>query len=241
MTYEKAKELFASYDLSLTNVQYEKFIQYKDLLITWNEKINLTNIVEDEDVWIKHFLDSCSIYKYINEYKECVSNDIKLIDIGTGAGFPGIPIKILDENIYLSLLDSLNKRITFLKDLCSQLSLNDIEFIHGRSEDFGQNVKYREKFDIVVSRAVANLATLSEYCIPFLKKNGIFICMKSNSIEDEIENAKEAIKVLGAEITSINEFDLCGNGRSIIIIKKIKNTPMMYPRSAGIPSKKPII
>ncbi len=236
MLYDEAKKLFYEIDIDLSKEQFEKFDIYKKMLIDWNDRINLTAITEDYDVWLKHFVDSSTIYKYIKE------ND-KVIDVGTGAGFPTVPIKILNNNIGLTLLDSLNKRITFLKNICDELRLKDVEFIHGRAEDFGNNKLYREKYDVVTARAVSNLSTLAEFCIPFLKVGGIFICMKAGNVDDEIKESYKALDVLGAKIDSIEELKLPNSEitRKIIIIKKEKSTPPLYPRKAGIPEKKPII
>ena len=205
------------------------------MLIDWNSKINLTAITNEDDVWLKHFVDSCTINKYI-------PSNSKIIDVGTGAGFPGVPLKIVRDDISLTLLDSLNKRISFLKELTNELQLDKVEFIHGRAEDIAQDKNYREQFDIATARAVANLSTLSEYCLPFVKVGGYFICMKAGNVQDEIEEAKNAIDKLGGTIEKIDSFTLPNSDieRTIILIKKIKNTPKTYPRKAGTPSKNPI-
>ena len=221
--------------IDLTEKQVIDFYEYMNLLLEWNEKINLTAITEMDDVILKHFIDSITILKNLKE------ND-SIIDVGTGAGFPGIPVAIMNSNINITLLDSLNKRIMFLDEVCKKLELKNIKTIHGRAEDFGQDNKTREKYDIAVSRAVANLATLSEYLLPFVKVGGICICMKGPDAEKEIEDAKFAIKELGGKIEKIDNFILPDSDieRNIIIIRKIKGTPKKYPRKAGTPSKTPL-
>jgi 16S rRNA (guanine527-N7)-methyltransferase len=223
-------------NIQLNDNQAEKLYKFKNILIEWNEKMNLTSITEDEEVIIKHFVDSLTIEKYINK-------DMYLVDVGTGAGFPAIPIKIVRDDIKIILLDSLNKRITFLNNVIEELDLKNIETIHSRAEEFGRNSKYREKFDIVTSRAVANLATLSEYTIPLVKKDGKCIYMKGSNIEEELSNSKKAIKTLGAKIENIEELELPNNSgkRNIVILNKVNNTPNKYPRKAGIPAKQPLI
>lgn len=230
--YDLAKEI----DIILSDDQIDKLYSYMNLLIEWNKKINLTAIIEPKDIIMKHFIDSFTISKHIKK-------NVRLVDVGTGAGFPGIPLKIIREDIEVVLLDSINKRINFLKEVIDIVKLNKIEAIHSRVEEFGQNKIYRESFDIATSRAVANLATLSEYMIPLVKIGGSSICMKANNISDEIENSKSAIEVLGGSIKKIEEFMLPNTDikRSVVIIKKIKNTSKIYPRKPGTPSKEPII
>ena len=222
-------------NIQVQNEQIEQLYNYMNLLIEWNEKINLTAITEPSEIILKHFVDSLTISKYINKNE-------KIADIGTGAGFPGIPLKILNPDNDIVLIDSLNKRINFLNEVIKELGLEKIETIHGRAEELGQNIKYREKYDIAASRAVANLSTLSEYLLPFIKKSGYCICMKSANIEEEINNAKSAINILGGSIEKVEKFNLPGSeiGRSIIKINKDKNTPKKYPRKAGMPSKNPL-
>ena len=217
----------------LNDKQIEKFKTYFDLLIEWNNKINLTSIVEENEVITKHFADSLSILKYIK-------NNSKIIDVGTGAGFPGIPLKISNNTLEITLLDSLNKRINFLNLIIEKLNLENIETIHGRAEDFGHDIKHREKYDYAVCRAVAKLNVLAEYMLPYLKVGGTFICMKGPNIEEEIEIAQKALKILCGKIEKIESFELEGNQRNIIIIKKEKNTPKNFPRKSGVPSKQPI-
>ena len=239
MELEEFTKIFNNYleklNLTLTEEQIEKFYNYMNLLIEWNKKINLTAIVEPKDIILKHFIDSLTIEKYIKKGET-------IIDVGTGAGFPGIPLKIAREDLKITLADSLNKRINFLNEVINKLDLKNIETIHIRAEELGKNKKYREKFDIATSRAVANMSTLSEYLIPFVKVNGRCICMKSSDIDTELENAKKAINIIGCEIESKDKFNLPNSdlGRSVIILRKVKNTPSKFPRKAGTPAKEPI-
>ena len=228
---EKSK--FINIDFSVE--QLEKFYRYMELLIEWNEKINLTAIIEPEEIILKHFIDSLTIYKDLKNAKS-------FVDVGTGAGFPGIPIAILNNALKVTLVDSLNKRLIFLQEVIKELNLNNVELVHARAEEFGQNKKYREKFDIATSRAVANLATLSEYLIPLVKINGKCLCMKASDVNEEISQSQKAIELLGGKITNVEEFNLPQSdiGRTIIIIDKIKITPNKFPRKAGTPSKEPI-
>ena len=223
--------------IKLSNEQVEQFIKYYELLVEWNSFMNLTGITDYEEVVIKHFVDSLSLVKAAN-----LNNDISLIDIGTGAGFPGLPLKIAFPNLKVTLLDSLNKRIKFLNEVIDQLGLNDIDTIHGRAEDFAKPDKLREKYDLCVSRAVANLSTLSEYCLPFVKLDGSFISYKSEKLSEELDSAKKAIFVLGGKFENQIDFTL-DNGdiyRNLVIIKKIQKTPKQYPRKAGTATKTPI-
>lgn len=219
------KDLSNQINIELTEDQINEFEKYQELLLEWNEKINLTAITEENDIIIKHFVDSLTISKYFKD------ND-KIIDVGTGAGFPGIPLKIANKSLRVTLLDSLNKRILYLNDIIEKLKLSDIETIHGRAEELSRNPKYREQYDVVTARAVANLKTLSEYCIPFVKINGYFVCMKGSNIEEELELAKEHIGMLGGKIEKIEEITLPNTDmkRNIILIKKIKNTDKKFPR-----------
>ena len=232
---KKMQEIAKEINIELSVEQLWKFYRYMELLIEWNEKINLTAITDPEEIILKHFIDSLTIYKDIE-------NNSKIVDVGTGAGFPGIPLSIIDSTLKVTLVDSLNKRLIFLGEVIKELKLENVETVHARAEEFGQNKKYRESFDIATSRAVANLSTLSEYLIPIVKINGKCICMKASEAKQEIEDAKNAINVLGGTIKNIEEFNLPKSdiGRTIITIKKEKNTPNKYPRKAGTPSKEPI-
>lgn len=221
--------------LEFDEEKYNKFIKYKDILKFWNNKINLTTIVEDEDIIKKHFIDCIEIFKF-SPLKD-ISN---VIDIGTGAGFPGIPMKIVNPKIKVVLLDSLNKRINFLNQVISHIELNDIKCIHGRAEDFSKDTEYREKFDAAVSRAVANLTVLSEFCIPYIKLDGYFVAMKGPSVENEIKESRKAVSILGGKIEDIVKIENDDFNHNLVVIKKIKRTPNMYPRKAGIVSKKPL-
>lgn len=238
--FEKDLEVF---DLILEEEKKEKLIKYYELLVEWNEKINLTAITEFDEVLKKHFLDSLSFVKVLDLLGKRKSlNDWKMIDVGTGAGFPGIPLKILYDEAEITLLDSLNKRIHFLDETIHVLDLKKITTVHGRAEDLAKPGQLREKFDFCVSRAVANLSVLSEYCIPFVKKGGYFVAYKSDKTEEEMKNAKKAIAILGGEIADCMEFLLPGTDmkRTLIVIKKVKNTNIRYPRKAGMPTKNPL-
>lgn len=238
MEIDKFKELMCLYgkriNIMFNDEQLNKFYNYMNLLLEWNEKINLTAIIEPEEIILKHFIDSLTINKYIEKNKY-------IADVGTGAGFPGIPLKIYRPDLKVTLVDSLNKRINFLDEVISKLKLDNINTIHSRIEDFGRS-KYREKFDYVTARAVANLCVLSEYLIPISNVNGKCICMKGNNIEEELVNSKNAIKILGGKIDIIDKFKLPDSDieRNIIIINKIKNTQSKYPRKAGVPAKEPL-
>lgn len=230
------KEGSEDFDLKLIDEQVNKFSLYADLLLEWNKKINLTAITNPEDIVIKHFLDSLSIAHLIPDKART------LIDVGTGAGFPGIPLKIINEHLRVTLLDSLDKRIKFLDEVCNSLALKDIVSVHGRAEDFGINKKYREQFDVVTARAVANLSVLLEYCLPFVKIGGLFIAMKGPDAVEEIKEAQKALDILGGEIDEVKSFNLPRNDneRCVIIIKKSRQTPTNYPRKSGKPTKQPI-
>ena len=229
-------------DLEELNIKLEKrqlcqFLQYYELLVEWNSFMNLTAITDYDEVIKKHFVDSLSLIIAID-----LSKEISVIDIGTGAGFPGIPLKIAFPNLKITLLDSLNKRIKFLNEVINILELKDIKTIHGRAEDFAKEKNYRQSYDLCVSRAVANLSTLSEYCLPYVKTGGKFISYKSEKITDEMNAAKNAIKILGGNISGQVEFILPNSDiyRNLFMIDKIKDTPMKYPRKAGLPSKEPL-
>ena len=224
-------------NISLDKRQMCQFLQYYELLLEWNSFMNLTAITDYDEVIKKHFIDSLSLIKAID-----LSDEIKVIDIGTGAGFPGIPLKIAFPNLKVTLLDSLNKRIKFLNEVIDKLELKDIIAIHGRAEDFAKDKNYRQSYDLCVSRAVANLSTLSEYCLPYVKTGGKFISYKSEKITDEMNAAKNAIKILGGNISNQVEFILPDSDiyRNLFIIDKIKDTPIKYPRKAGLPTKEPL-
>ena len=224
-------------DLFFNDDQLNMFETYYEMLIDWNKKINLTSITEYEDVILKHFVDSVLICKYFN-----LDKDIHIIDVGTGAGFPGIPIKILNPECNIVLLDSLNKRINFLNAVKDELCLKNIELIHGRAEDISRETNYRGRFDLAVSRAVANLSTLSEYCIPFLKPGGKFISYKSDKSDDEIKKSGNALRHLNSVLTSIEEICIPDTDitRRLIIITNEKPVSNKYPRKAGIPAKDPL-
>ena len=239
MEFEEFKREFEKYlakmNISLLKEQYGQFYAYMELLIEWNEKMNLTAITDPKEIILKHFVDSLTIAKYVKE-------DKSIIDMGTGAGFPGIPIKIYRKDVKVVLADSLNKRIKFLDEVIDKLKLENVETIHCRAEELGKNKQYREKFDYATSRAVANLSTLSEYLMPFVKLNGKCIFMKTIEVEEELEKAKKAIKTLGGKIEKVDKFEIPESdlGRSIIIVKKEKITPNKFPRKLGTPAKEPL-
>ncbi len=230
---QKLKEI----DIVLNEYQVEQFMKYYDMLIEKNKVMNLTAITDPEEVIDKHFIDSLAIHKFINW-----KTDGRVIDIGTGAGFPGIPLKIAFPDISIVLLDSLNKRIKFLNEVVDELGLENIECIHGRSEDIARKIEYREKFDYCVSRAVANLSSLSELCIPFVKVGGYFVSYKAGNSKEEIENAQNAVNKLGGKVEKLTEFSLPGTelDRVFVEIRKVKTTSNKYPRKAGTPTKEPL-
>ena len=223
--------------IALTDKQKQQFDKFYELLVEWNKVMNLTGITEYEEVNEKHFVDSLSIVKAIN-----MENVKSVIDVGTGAGFPGIPLKIAFPHLKVVLLDSLNKRINFLNTVIAELGLTDIKTIHGRAEDYAKQTEYREKFDLCVSRAVANLSTLSEYCLPYVSVDGMFIPYKSGEIDEELGNSKKAVKILGGKIENVVKFQLPGTeiGRSFVKVRKIANTNKKYPRKVGLPAKEPL-
>ena len=232
---EKLKENAELINVKISEDELDKLYKYKNLVIEWNEKINLTAITDDIEFIIKHFIDSFTINKYI-ELKKTI------IDIGTGAGFPGIPLKILNKENNIVLFDSLNKRLKVLKDIIEKIELEKVETLHGRAEEAFKSKKYREKYDIAVSRAVASLNVLVELMLPAVKIGGICICMKGNNAEEEISQAKKAIRELGGDIIKTEKIILpkLNLERNIIIIKKVKQTPSKYPRRPGTPQKEPI-
>lgn len=224
-------------NIILTNDQIHKFVQYYDLLFEWNKIMNLTSITEPNDVVEKHFIDSLCLVKF-DPNLSCR----KILDLGTGAGFPGIPLKIVFPDADFVLIDSLNKRINFLNEVIETLHLKKIVAIHGRAEDIARKKEYRQQFDLCVSRAVSNLSVLSEYCIPFVKVKGFFVSYKSADISQELDAAKKSISILGGRVEQVITYHLpdSNSGRTLVCIKKDKGTPKIYPRKAGIPAKKPI-
>ncbi|MFL8800563.1 MULTISPECIES: 16S rRNA (guanine(527)-N(7))-methyltransferase RsmG [unclassified Clostridioides] len=235
---ELLKNGIEGFNIIINESMLEKFKKYREILVDWNQKMNLTGIEDEKEVYVKHFLDSISAVK--NGY---IKNGMSIIDVGTGAGFPGLPLKICLDDLELTLLDSLNKRINFLEEVSRELELANIKFIHGRAEDFGKDEKYREKYDIATARAVAGLPILMEFCVPFVKVGGYFICLKGPNANLELEESQKAIDILGLEFVEkidveLPEIDLNHN---ILVFKKIKETPVKYPRKAGKPAKNPII
>lgn len=230
---KKVKEL----SIVLNDKQIQQFEQYYNILVEWNKVMNLTAITKYEEVIEKHFLDSLTIVDAINMEKIET-----LIDVGTGAGFPGIPLKIAFPHLKVTLLDSLNKKIKFLNEVIDLLDLDDIKAIHGRAEDYAKQAEYREQYDICVSRAVANLATLSEYCLPYVKVDGLFVPYKSGEIDEELKSSEKAVSILGGKVEEVVKFQLPGTdiGRSFVKIHKIKETKKKYPRKAGMPTKEPL-
>lgn len=229
----KLKEL----NIQINEIQKKQFDTFYSMLVEWNKVMNLTGITEYEEVIEKHFVDSLSIVNIFD-----LSEVNTLIDVGTGAGFPGIPLKIAFSHLKITLLDSLNKRIHFLDSVIDELKLDGIYTIHGRAEDFAKKDDYRERYDLCVSRAVANLSTLSEYCLPYIRVGGMFISYKSGDVDDEVLESKKAISILGGKLDNVVKFQLPGTdiNRSFIKIEKIKNTGKKYPRKAGLPSKEPL-
>lgn len=235
--FEKFNHVLKNWNITLTDLQLNRFAQYYEMLIEKNKVMNLTAITEFDEVIEKHFLDSISLGAVID-----LTQPLKVLDLGTGAGFPGIPLKIVYPGLQITLADSLNKRILFLQEVIEALGLEEIEAVHGRAEEMARNVTFREQYDLCVSRAVANLSILSEYCLPFVVTGGKFIPYKSGEITEEVENAKNAVSRLGGSISDIHKFSFGENDlhRSFVMIDKVKKTPKAYPRKAGTPSKQPL-
>lgn len=225
------------FGIETNDTMLSNFVKYRELLAEWNEHMNLTGIVDEKEVFIKHFLDSVSCVE-----KGYIKDGVSIIDVGTGAGFPGLPLRISLPNIKLTLLDSLNKRINFLQEVSTSLNLDSIEFIHGRAEDFGKSPEYREQFDIATARAVAGLPVLMEFCVPFVKVGGYFVCLKGPNANTELEESKAAMEALGVEFMEKIDVELPQTDlkHNILVFKKVKNTPDKYPRKAGKPVKNPI-
>lgn len=242
------KEKLEHASIVLSQKQMDQCYQYYELLKEWNQAMNLTAIIELDDVVTKHFVDSLTVVRWINKLSEqetrsdCKGRRLRILDMGTGAGFPGIPINICFPHHEMVLMDSLNKRIRFLKEVIEQLELEHIVAVHGRAEDFGRDASYREQFDLCVSRAVANLSTLSEYCLPFVKQGGYLIAYKSEKAEKEIQESKGALKLLGGRIEETEELILPGSDirRTLIKIRKTERTSGKYPRKAGLPGREPL-
>ena len=219
----------------LSDHQLFQFEKYYEMLVEKNKVMNLTGITEFDEVFEKHFLDSLSLARVID-----LNQELYIVDMGTGAGFPGVPLKIAFPKLHVTLADSLNKRLLFLNEVIDELKLEKVETVHGRAEDLAFDAEYREQYDVCVSRAVANLSTLSEYCLPFVKLGGAFVSYKSNSVEEELANSKSAIFLLGGKVKEVNSFELGDSGRSLIVIEKVQGTSKKYPRKAGTPLKKPL-
>ncbi|MBO8172170.1 MAG: 16S rRNA (guanine(527)-N(7))-methyltransferase RsmG [Bacillaceae bacterium] len=224
--------------ISLTETQLKQFDTYYRLLIQWNQKMNLTAITDQNEVYEKHFFDSLTPAQFV-DFQQIET----VIDVGSGAGFPGIPLKICFPHLHISFLDSLKKRLQFLETVTDQLGLEDVHFIHGRAEDMGQNPRHREQYDVSVARAVAKLSVLSEYCLPFVKVGGSFLAMKGAQVTVELSEAKNAIQLLGGKTKQVHSFNLPieKSERHVIVVEKRERTPSKYPRKAGVPSKRPIV
>ena len=233
--FEKLTTELEKLSVTLSEQQLEQFELYYDMLIEKNKVMNLTAITEFDEVLEKHFLDSVSLIRAVD-----LQQPLKVMDLGTGAGFPGIPLKIVFPNLKITLADSLNKRVLFLQEVIQALGLTDIEAVHGRAEDLAREKSQRQQYDLCVSRAVANLSTLSEYCLPFVKIGGKFVSYKSGDCNEEVTNSKSAVFLLGGKITDTVKFDLGEAKRTFVILDKVKGTPKEYPRKAGTPSKKPL-
>lgn len=224
--------------LTISENQVAGFERYGQLLVEWNEKVNLTAITDPEGIALKHFVDSLLCSKYID-----LDGELKVLDVGTGAGFPGLPLKIYKEKLQVTLLDSLQKRINFLQQIGLEVKLHQVIAVHGRAEEIGQQRGHRENYDRVVSRAVARLAVLAEYCLPFVKVGGMFVALKGSSVGPEVEEGLYAVEQLGGKLKDVVEYSLplSGDGRSLVIVEKVKPTPAKFPRKAGLPEKKPLL
>ncbi|MGD6993471.1 16S rRNA (guanine(527)-N(7))-methyltransferase RsmG [Sutcliffiella horikoshii] len=237
MNKEQFISLLEEKGISLSSQQLSQFDTYYKLLVEWNEKMNLTAITDEEEVYLKHFYDSITASFYVD-----LNQELSLCDVGAGAGFPSIPLKICFPNLKVTIVDSLNKRITFLQNLANELGLKNVHFVHDRAETFGKNADYREKFDLVTARAVARLSVLSELCLPLVKEGGMFVPMKAAAASEELEKGKKALQILGGKLEKVHSFSLPleESERNILIINKIKSTPKMYPRKPGTPNKQPL-
>jgi 16S rRNA (guanine527-N7)-methyltransferase len=235
--FDILREACINEGLEFDEVKYNQFMKYKDMVKDWNEKINLTAITEDSEIIRKHFIDSIKALKFTP-----LKNAKRIIDVGTGAGFPGIPLKIVNPEMEVILLDSLNKRVNFLNEVIKTLELKGITAVHGRAEDFARENSYREKFDAAVSRAVANMAVLSELCLPYVKVNGYFIALKGPAVEEEIREGTKAVTTLGGKLEEIMKVNVEGTdlNHNLVVVKKVKETSKVYPRKAGTAAKKPI-
>ena len=241
MSYDltKFKHGLEELNITLTDKQTEQFLQYYEMLVEKNKVMNLTGITEYEEVIQKHFLDSLSLIRVISDID---SQKLTVIDLGTGAGFPGLPLKIAFPELEITLMDSLKKRILFLQEVIDALGLKKVSAVHGRAEEMAANAAHRQQYDLCVSRAVSNLAVLTEYCLPFVKKGGLFVSYKSADSDAEIQEGKKAISILGGKLTTVDKFQLPDSdlGRALVCIKKVKDTTKKYPRKAGTPAKLPL-
>ena len=239
MNVEQFQEELAKNQNQLTEYQLQQFALYYERLIEWNQKMNLTAITDRGEVYLKHFYDSLTAAFYVDFSRR----KIRLCDVGAGAGFPGLPLKIAFPHLQITIVDSLKKRIGFLQELVEDLQLEDVELYHDRAESFGRRREHREQYDIVTARAVANMPVLSEYCLPLAKPDGLFIALKGASGKEELKAARKAIKLLGGSLEAFHSFTLPieNSERSIIVIKKEKKTPKKYPRKPGIPARDPLV
>lgn len=240
---EQMKRELQQFGIELSENQMKQFFTYYEMLVEKNKVMNLTTITEEREVVTKHFSDSLSLFEaFVDENSRSLFDGSRLIDVGTGAGFPGIPLKIAFPKLKVTLIDSLNKRVKFLEEVCDALNLNEVTFVHGRAEDIGRQTEHREMYDLCVSRAVANLASLSEYCMPFVKVGGYFVPYKSGEIDEELKQATKAVHILGGELSKVEKFNLPGTdaARSLVVIRKINTISKKYPRKAGMPTKEPL-